>query len=197
MAQAKALDPQDVVNRYFELIRDLRNGQQEAVDKLVELWNDDGVFEFAGAEPVTGIYKGKNAIHVLYKNRVAACGMPLKLAGEGTAPAAADIARDIALGVVDTQVNRMRTLAAGRTTAKSDAGVRSQRVAVGWTTVIGTDDQRGFQVTGNHAFVFKDGRINSLKVTVSPKAEVTPGLALEGLAVTDIGRLSLAAWAVV
>lgn len=106
--------------------------------------------------------------------------MPLKLAGDGTTPAAADIARDVALGVVDTQVNRMRTLAAGRTTAKSGAGARSLRVAVGWTTVIGTDDQRGFQVTGNHAFVFKDGRISSLKVTVSPKADASSGLALEG-----------------
>lgn len=197
MAQAKAFDPQDVVNRYFELIRDLRTGKQEAVDKLLDLWKEDGVFEFAGAEPVTGIYKGKNAIHVLYKNRVAACGMPLKLADEQATRAAADISREVALGVVDTQVNRMRTLAAGRATAKGDAVAGSQRVAVGWTTVVGTDDQRGFQVTGNHAFVFKDGKISSLKVTVSPKADTSPGLALEGLAVTDIGRLSLAAWAVV
>jgi hypothetical protein len=136
---------------------------------------------------------------VLYKNRVAACGMPLELAGAsvGPAPAAAELARDVALGVVDTQVNRMRTLAAGRAAPKRDDGVRGQRVAVGWTTVIGTGDQRGFQVAGNHTFVFKDGKISSLKVTISPKADTTPGLALEGLAVTDIGRLSLAAWAVV
>lgn len=142
---------------------------------------------------MTGIYKGKNAIHVLYKNRVAACGMPLKLAGDAAGPTAADVA----LGTVDTQVNRMRTLAAGRSAAKSGVTVRGQRVAVGWTTVVGTEDQRGFQVTGNHAFTFKDGKINSLKVTVSPKAEDTPGLSLQGLTLTDIGRLLLAAWAVV
>ena len=197
MAQAKAFDPQDLVNRYFELIRELRNGQHEAVEKLLDLWNDDGVFEFAGAEPVTGIYKGKNAIHVLYKNRVLACGMPLKLAGKAAVPAAADIARDVALGVVDTTVNRMRTLAAPRATAKSDGRSPADRVAVGWTTIIGTDDKRGFQVTGNHTFVFKKNKISSLKVTVAPKAATTAGLALEGLAISDIGRLSLAAWAVV
>lgn len=197
MAQAQAFDPQDVVNRYFELIRELRKGEPEAVDKLVELWADNGVFEFAGAEPVTGIYKGRNAIHVLYKNRVGACDMPLKLVGDGARPAASDIARDVALGVVDTQVNRMRTLSAGHASDKSDAGARSQRVAVGWTTVIGTADQRGFQVTGNHAFTFKNGKISALKVMVSPKADTTPGLSLDGLAVADIGRLSLAAWAVV
>lgn len=195
MTQATAFNPQSMVDRYFELIRELRIGEQEAVEKLLDLWSDDGVFEFAGAEPVTGIYKGKNAIHVLYKNRVAACGMPLKLVGAAAATAA--LARDVALGVVETQVNRMRTLAAARATPKSGDRAPGQRVAVGWTTVIGTDDQRGFQVTGNHSFVFKDGKISSLKVTVSPKADTTPGLAIEGLAVADIGRLSLAAWAVV
>lgn len=194
MAQAKtAFDPQTVIDRYFELIHDLRNGQQEAVEGLLELWNEDGVFEFAGAEPVTGIYKGRNAIHVLYKNRLAACGMPLRLAGVEGARATAKIARDVALGIVDTKISRTRTL----TPKTPKGGSGGQQVAVGWTTVIGTSDESGFQVTGSHTFVFKSGKINSLKVTVSPKAALTPGLALEGLAVADIGRLSLAAWCVV
>ncbi|TPJ54851.1 hypothetical protein [Mesorhizobium sp. B2-6-4] len=195
MVQEMTFDPEDVVTRYFEYIRELRNGQREAVDKLVDLWDDEGVFEFAGAPPVTGTYKGKNAIHVLYKNRVAACGMPLSLVGDSSSASA--LAAEIALGVVDTKVNRMRTLVPGRPTSKSRTNSRGQRVAVGWTTVIGTGDKRGFEVTGNHAFTFMDGKISLLKVTVSPKAEDTPGLSLQGLAVADIGRLSLAAWAVV
>ena len=194
---AKAFDPQEIVRRYFELIRELRNGQEDAVGKLLELWNDDGVFEFAGAEPVTGIYKGKNAIHVLYKNRVAACGMPLKLAGTGAAVARNDVARDVALGVVDTQIHRIRTIATRPTGSKGVANARNERVAAGWTTLVGTDGRHGFQVAGNHVFLFRNGKISSLKVTVSPRAEATPGLALDGLAVVDIGRLSLAAWAVV
>ncbi|TGQ72911.1 MULTISPECIES: hypothetical protein [unclassified Mesorhizobium] len=197
MVQEMTFDPHDVVTRYFEYIRELRNGQQDAVEKLVDLWDDEGVFEFAGAPPVSGTYKGKNAIHVLYKNRVSACGMPLTLVGDGSSKPASALAAEIALGVVDTKVNRMRTLATGRPTTKSKMDSRGQRVAVGWTTVIGTGDKRGFEVTGNHAFTFMDGKISSLKVTVSPKAEDTPGLSLQGLAVADIGRLSLAAWAVV
>jgi hypothetical protein len=184
MAQAaQAFDPQEIVNRYFEYIRELRHGQQEAVDKLIGLWDEDGVFEFAGAEPVTGTYKGRNAIHVLYKNRVNTCGMPLRL--EGTP-------LDVALGIVDTHVNRTRTLG-----GKVKGAGKSQRVAVGWTTVVGTEDKRGFQVSGNHTFTFKDGKISALKIVVAPKAEETEGHSLQGLAVSDIGRLSLAAWAVV
>lgn len=189
-------DPEATVNKYFEYVRQLRNGQAEAIDKLVDLWADDGIFEFAGAPPVTGTYKGKNAIHVLYKNRHAACGMPLKL----TAKAARASAADVALGVVDTQVHRMRAVAETRSAKAAKAArssARTQRVAAGWTTVIGAADQRGYQVTGNHAFTFRDGKIAALKVTVSPKPAETPGLSLKELKVEDIGKLSLAAWAVV
>lgn len=193
MAQAaQAFDPQEIVKRYFQYIRELRNGQQEAVDKLIDLWDKDGVFEFAGAEPVTGTYKGRNAIHVLYKNRVKACGMLLRLEGKELASTDPASARDVALGVVDTHVNRVRTLG-----GKVKGDGKSQRVAAGWTTVVGTEDKRGFQVSGNHTFTFKDGKISALKIVVAPKADNTDGLFLEGLAVNDIGRLSLAAWAVV
>jgi ketosteroid isomerase-like protein len=179
------------VNHYFQYIRELRNGQQEAVKKLIDLWDEDGMFEFAGAEPVSGTYKGRNAIHVLYKNRVNACGMPLRLEGKASTSDSTS-ARDVALGVVDTHVNRVRTLG-----GKGKGDSTSQRVAAGWTTIVGTEDKRGFQVSGNHTFTFKDGKISALKIVVAPKADKSDGLSLEGLAVNDIGRLSLAAWAVV
>lgn len=179
---------QDLVDRYFSYIRDLRTGKEEAVDKLVDLWDEDGVFEFAGAPPVVGTFKGRNAIHALYKNRVKACGMPLKLNGDARTAAA----REVALGTVDTRIHRVRSL-----DKNLPAEATPERVAVGWTTVIGTSDQRGYEVSGNHTFTFKNDRIASLKVVVSPKADKSDGLRLEGLAVDDIGRLSLAAWAVV
>lgn len=190
-------DSHEVIDRYFTYIRELRNGNQDAVEKLIELWDEDGVFEFAGSAPVTGTYKGRNAINVLYKNRVNACGMPLKLEGSLAQPSGA-LAREVALGAVDTQVNRVRNLPESTTTAKSlKATEKSQRVAVGWTTTIGTDDKRGFNVGGSHTFTFKKGKISALKVSISPKPEDSEGLVLTDLAVNDIGRLSLAAWAVV
>jgi hypothetical protein len=178
---------QNLVDRYFGYIRDLRAGKEEAVDQLVDLWDDEGVFEFAGAPPVVGTFTGRNAIHALYKNRMKANGMPLKLSVDGRAAAA----REAALGLVDTRIHRVRSI------DKNPSSKSPERVAVGWTTVIGTDEGRGFEVSGNHTFAFKGDRIASLKVVVSPKADKSDGLRLEGLSVDDIGRLSLAAWAVV
>jgi ketosteroid isomerase-like protein len=164
------------VKQYFSLIGDLREGREGAVERLVDMWDADGVFEFCGAHPVTARFQGRNAIHALYRNRFNANGMPLKLSAEGKAA-------DAALGTVATDVNRLK--------------VTEDRAVAAWTTTIGTKDARGFQVAGSHAFTFKDGKIASLKVVVSPKAETSKNLRLEGLAVDDIGRLSLAAWAVV
>lgn len=178
---------QDLIERYFGYIRDLRAGKVEAVDKLVDLWDEDGIFEFAGAPPVVGTFKGRNAIHALYKNRLKANGMPLQLSGNTKSATA----QDVALGLVDTRVHRVRSL------DKNVGDGTPERVAAGWTTVIGTGDKQGFEVSGNHTFVFKGDRIASLKVVVSPKADKSEGLRLEGLSVDDIGRLSLAAWAVV
>jgi hypothetical protein len=173
---------QGVVEKYFRYIRELRSGTSGAVERLVELWDPDGVFEFAGSPPVTGTFKGRQAIHTLYKNRFHASGMPLKLEGKSGA-ASRRGGPDVALGVVDTEVNRMRIL--------------DDKVVAGWTTVVGTTDKRGFQVSGSHTFAFKDGMISSLKVVISPKSDVARNLNIEGLAVNDIGRLALAAWAVV
>lgn len=170
-----------IVQEYFAYIRDLRAGKEKAVDHLVELWDPDGVFEFAGAPPVTATFQGRNAIHVLYRNRLCANGMPLTL---DTKPKSKADAR-VALGVVDTEVHRTRTL--------------QNKVVSGWTTVIGTSDGRGYEVSGSHTFTFRDGKIASLKVVISPRPDATEkaGLRLEALSVDDIGRLALAAWPVV
>ena len=175
---------EDLVRTYFELIRDLRTGVDGATEKLTELWDPDGVFEFAGSPPVTGTFAGLNAITVLYRNRFLANGMPLRLQGAANGGGKAPEALETALGVVETDVHRIRVL-------------DDDRVVAGWTTLIGTADQHGFQVSGSHSFTFKDGRISHLRVVVSPKPEDSSGFDREALSVDDIGRLSLAAWAVV
>ena len=180
MAKPVETNHQKVVKSYFSYIRELRAGKDEAVGKLLELWDADGVFEFAGAPPLVATFQGRNAIHVLYKNRLLANGMPLQLEPKGKAKA--DV--NVALGVVDTEVNRMREM-------------NGSKVVAGWTTVIGTDRKQGFEVSGAHTFTFRDGKIRNLKVVISPQPAATKNLSADELAVDDIGRLSLAAWAVV
>lgn len=175
---------EQMVKDYFSYIRELRSGKEEAIGKLVEMWDVDGVFEFAGAPPLTATFQGRNAIHVLYRNRFYANGMPLKLELKGKR-AGSDL--NMALGVVDTEVHRMR-------------GMNGSKVVAGWTTVIGTDQGQGFEVSGAHTFTFKDGKIKTLKVVISPQPEAvtkTANLSADELSVQDIGELSLAAWAVV
>ena len=169
-----------LVQTYFSYIRDLRTGVAGSIEKLVDLWTLDGTFEFAGAPPVVGTFHGRAAIQALYKNRFAANKMPLTLEVDAKKPVPE---RQAALGVVDTEVKHIRH--------------RDGHVIAGWTTVIGTADDRGFQVAGSHTFAFKDGKISSLKIFVSPKAEEARNLRLANLGVEDVGRLALAAWAVV
>lgn len=173
-----------MVKDYFAYVRELRSGKEEAVSKLVGMWDADGVFEFAGAPPLTATFQGRNAIHVLYKNRFLANNMPLKLELKGK-NAGGDM--NVALGVVDTEVHRTR-------------GMNGSKVVAGWTTVIGTDRGQGFEVSGAHTFTFQNGKIKTLKVVISPQPEATmktANLSAEDLSVQDIGELSLAAWAVV
>jgi ketosteroid isomerase-like protein len=177
MPAAKGIEK--VVNTYFKLIRDLRNGDENSVPRLMKLWDPDGTFEFAGAPPVIGSFRGAVAINTLYKNRLNASGMRLSV--ETTAAKA----RDVTLGLVDTEVTHMRT--------------NGSRVAVGWRTTIGTEENIGFDVAGSHLFTFENGKIKTLRVSVSPKPDQSQleKLRLSDLTVTDVGRLSLAAWPVV
>jgi ketosteroid isomerase-like protein len=173
-------DNEKLVQTYFSYIRDLRTGVPGSVEKLVDLWTLDGTFEFAGSPPVVGTFHGRAAIQTLYKNRFSANKMPLALEADANKPAPEGHA---ALGVVDTEVKHIRH--------------RDGHVIAGWTTVMGTADGRGFQVAGSHTFAFRDGKISSLKVVVSPRPEETKNLKLANLGVEDVGRLALAAWAVV
>jgi ketosteroid isomerase-like protein len=146
------------------------------------LWDPDGVFEFVGSPPVVGSFHGAMAIRTLYMNRVKAGGMQLLLQGSDREQGGR-AQQEAALGLVDTQVHRVREV--------------EGKIVAGWTTVIGTRDGRGFQVSGSHSFTLREGRISHLKVVVSPKPDEARDLSLENLSVVDIGRLALAAWPVV
>jgi ketosteroid isomerase-like protein len=170
----------ETVTTYFDLIRRLRAGDEDAVDALMELWDEDGLFEFAGAPPVVGSFKGAMAIRTLYKNRARSHQMGVRIGTDATQQ------RDLELGLVDTEVTHLRG--------------DERRAVAGWRTTIGTREGLGFDVAGAHRFIFTDeGKIASLKVSVSPKADesVVKDLRMEELTVTDVGRLSLAAWPVV
>lgn len=193
MADVRSNDENEkIADRYFEHIRELRRGVEGAAERLRDLWDEDGVFEFVGAPPVTGTFTGRNAIYVLYKNRFRANRMPLVLDGAGVPSQASRSGGweaepkanvEVRLGLVDTFVRRTKVL--------------DGKVVAAWSTIVSTEDERGFQVAGSHTFTFRDGKITRLKVVVSPRPEESANLKLENLTVDDIGRLALAAWAVV
>ena len=168
-----------IVEEYFELIQMLRNGDEDSIEKLMKLWNDDGVFEFSGSAPLIGTFKGEMAIRTLYSNRLKSNGIKLKL-HDGD-----EKLRPFTLGLVRTDVSHMRT--------------KENKVIVGWKTTIGTEQGAGFDVAGSHLFTFNNRKIQSLRVTISPKAEDSSmkELSLSALSIQDVGRLSLAAWPVV
>ncbi len=168
---------QQIVDRYFKLVREIRAGKQSAVRELTSLWDADGVLEFVGAPPVTATFKGKAAIHTLYNNRVKAVGMPVELESKKGR-------EEVALSTVESHVENTRV-------------IDDDRVVAGWATTVGTKDGRGFQVSGSHAFTFLKGKISNLKIVVSPKHDEAPNLTAQALAINDIGRLALAAWLIV
>jgi ketosteroid isomerase-like protein len=168
-----------LVDTYFKLIRALRSGDEKSVPRLMEMWDPDGTFEFAGAPPLVGTFKGAVAIQTLYDNRVKTTGMKVQLETRSAK------AQDVTLGVVDTEVTHLRT--------------NGNRAVVGWRTTIGTKENQGFDVAGSHLFAFENGKIKSLRVSISPKADQShlENLRVADLSVADVGRLSLAAWPVV
>lgn len=169
---------QKVVESYFRHIRELRDGKATAVQALLDLWNPDGVIEFAGASPVTGSFRGRNALHVFYKNRLQSKNMAVKLDRKTKTSKETDV-----VDLIESEPQHIR--------AEDGA------VVANWNTVVSTRAGQGFQVAGSHTFTFRGGKIANIRVVVSPQAEPMKDLRIEGLTVDDIGRLSLAAWAIV
>lgn len=169
----------NVAKEYFALIGKLRNGDETSVEKLMNLWHSDGIFEFAGSPPLVGSFKGSLAIHTLYHNRLKSNGMKLNL-GEKR-----EKLKEVSLGIVETNVTHIRE--------------KDNQIIAGWKTTIGTEEGFGFDIAGSHLFVFEGDKIKSLRVNISSKSDKSTNvkLSLGDLSVTDVGRLSLAAWPVV
>ena len=181
--EEKKQKTEKLVRLYFKYIKDLRNKQEKAVENLVDMWDEDGIFEFVGSPPVTGTFKGLNAITTLYKNRLQSNNMKVKLEGVNATSKKTQI-HETELGLVDTTIDKIRIM-------DDDTAVAT------WISVISTTDKQGFQVSGSHHFSFKDEKITNLKIVVSPKPEQADALNINELSIQDVGQLSLAAWAVV
>lgn len=168
-----------LVKEYFKLIGMLRSGDESSIEKLMNLWHPDGVFEFAGSPPVVGTFKGHLAINTLYKNRLQSSGMKVNL------DMGKEKLRETSLGIVDTQVSHLRE--------------KEDQLIAGWKTTIGTKQGQGFDIAGSHLFTFENGKIKNLRVNISPKHDKSQNekLSTAELSVQDVGRLSLAAWPVV
>ncbi|MBV6419593.1 MAG: hypothetical protein DAHOPDDO_00816 [Ignavibacteriaceae bacterium] len=169
-----------VVFSYFKHIEELRRGNEAAVNELMNLWDEQGIFEFAGFTEVTGTFIGTMAINTLYRNRLLSSHMPIML--EGLTKSSKTLAN---LEFVGTEVKRMAD--------------KDNKVIVSWLTSVTTSDKRGFDMVGSHAFSFSKGKIKNLKVTISkkPLQSKIEGISIKELKVKDIGRLALAAWPVV
>lgn len=79
----------------------------------------------------------------------------------------------------------------------SDVSSRGDKVVAVWTLHTETVEGKKFSISGTSAFEFKDNKISSLEIASTPKPFDISGFTLDELKIADIGRLSLAAWAVV
>lgn len=170
-----------LVEDYFSHVKELWEGCDGTVEKFMSLWDPDGTFEFTGSPAVEATFRGANAIQVLYRNRSRANGMGVRLAPQPKT--AKGLERFVVLANLRPNLRKHR--------ASPDGAVAS------WNTQVQTGDGQGFEMIGNHQFTIRNGKITHLKVTITPKPREVEGLSMEDLTVADIGRLSLAAWAVV
>jgi hypothetical protein len=167
---------EEVVRSYFRLLSKILEGDEKAVDEILNLWDEDGSIEFQGPPPLVAEFRGRAAVEVWLRNRLKVRGMPIKITGTGGEPAGS---------LTITRINLIEVRAVG------------EKIVAPHETTVGTDGERGFTQAGHNVFTFRGDKIFSVKVVLSPKPEAAEGLKLEELGVLDVGRLSLAAWAVV
>lgn len=173
-----------VVQNYISLINGIRfSGEASAIDTLMTLWEPTGVFEFTDTPGFPTLYSGSAAIRSRYEAMLHAGELVLALEGTGG-------------GAAQTQLGPTLNRLVGVT---PNANGVNATVA----TCYSTADGRGFQVQTN-TFVFtfnpRSGRLSYVTERVSMDAvdcTLLAGTTRENLSVNDIGRISLAAWAVV
>jgi len=159
------------VQAYFKCLAAIQAGEEKAVDEIMQLWDPDGQCEFVGPEPLCGEFRGYLAVAALYSNIARTAGKCIATEKEST------LAK--------------RTFEVGRTRVIGD------KLIAEWNSEVATEDGRGYNLSGSNTFSFKRDKIKSLRIVTSPKPEQIGTLSLDDLTVNDIGRLALAAWAVV
>jgi hypothetical protein len=167
-----------LMDTFVDRIKELHAGKKESVGKMLELWDQDGLWEYAGPPPLVGSFRGTVALNVLFKNLTTVSEMELP---RGTKRS----------GVVT--VHDFKVLGSSATAEKGD---------LEWVQVLGFGDANGGALRGHVSFTFKGRKIGSVRAVIMPVPEASDrllprGLSLGDLTVKDIGRLALAAWAVV
>lgn len=164
---------QDVVREYFSRLRAIHAGDRGAVDRMLELWDEEGSCTFVGTPPLNGQFRGYMALGALFKNMSQSIGTKVQTE-EGDA---------VAVGQPQFTVERTKA--------------RGNKVVAEWTLRVKVDEGKSFSVAGSNTYTLKDGRIVDLNIVTSPRAGEAQGFRIEDLKQLDIGRLALAAWAVV
>ena len=170
-----------VVREYFDEVAAIRTGDSSAVARLMALWDPDAVLHVVGPQGEAGWpreYRGSEAIHGRFNDMMNAAkrGVELK---PGGAP--------VGFGV--TVVLHSVDVVESKATA---------HVAI--TLHTNEKRPRGFEIhSGKFEFEFKSGKLSSVTENVDFNRAIEPriaGIRQRDLSVSDIGRLTLAAWAI-
>lgn len=163
-----------IIKDFFRYLKELHSGNTQAIEKILELWDDEGTVKLIGLYPYAGEFVGVNSISVLYHNVARSAGMPVHLK---------DSKIKATLGPRKFEVESIHSV--------------GDKVVATWRTEITTKEGVGFEMSGGDTFSFKGDRISRDLCTMSTKPAELKGFKVDELSVNDIGRLALAAWAVV
>jgi ketosteroid isomerase-like protein len=128
-------EEQELVRDYFSRLRAIHSGDRGAVDRMLELWDDDGTCTFVGSPPLNGQFRGTMALATLFNNMVQTMGTKVQT----------EDGEDVAVGQPSFTVERMKS--------------RGNKVVAEWTLRVKVDDCKSFSVAGSNTYTFKGDRI--------------------------------------
>jgi hypothetical protein len=154
----------------------IKNGDSSAVNDIMKLWSRDGIFQFDGVPELNGGFQGTMALDVLFSSIA-------RSAKEGNE----------ARGLKKLKSNKLEF---GEIRCVDD------ECYCDWKQVISDKKGRGALINGSIKLTIRKGTVVAAKVVAVPALDATDdmlpkGLSMKDLKVDDIGRLALAAWAVV
>ncbi len=166
----------ELTKKFLAAFKRIKGGDSTAVDEIIEYWVRDGTFSFDGVPELNGSFQGTMALDTLFSS----------------------IARTAESG------NEARGLKKLRTNLLEFGDIRSvgNECYCDWKQIISGEEGQGALINGSIKLTFREGLVSSAKVVAVPVMDATDemlpkGLSMKDLKVDDIGRLALAAWAVV